>query len=81
MRVDAFDFDANSGVLANRRLAVQFPPDIGLPDRMTSDAEGMLWIAHFFGGQVSRWNPHSGCLTPDYAVGASPHLGCIPSFE
>ena len=24
---------------------------------MTCDQEGMLWIAHWAGGQVTRWNP------------------------
>jgi sugar lactone lactonase YvrE len=27
---------------------------------MTIDAQGKLWIAHFGGGQVSRWDPVSG---------------------
>ena len=27
---------------------------------MTIDAEGMLWIAHWDGWKISRWNPISG---------------------
>ena len=27
---------------------------------MTIDNEGMLWIAHWDGWQVARWDPHTG---------------------
>ena len=27
---------------------------------MTMDTEGMLWIAHWGGWQVTRWNPDTG---------------------
>jgi sugar lactone lactonase YvrE len=77
MRVDAFDFDGGSGTLTNRRPAVQIPPDMGLPDGMTSDAEGMLWIAHFFGGQVSRWNPRTGKLLGRILVPAGQVTSCV----
>ena len=29
---------------------------------MTIDTEGMLWIAHWDGWQVTRWNPATGSL-------------------
>lgn len=77
MRVDAFDFDAASGTLANRRVAVHIPADIGLPDGMTSDSEGMLWIAHFFGGQVSRWNPYTGKMLGRIVVPAGHVTSCV----
>ena len=56
----AFDFDPASGTLANRRTAVSIPEDLGFPDGMTIDAEGMLWVALWGGACVSRWNPHTG---------------------
>ncbi|UWX55233.1 SMP-30/gluconolactonase/LRE family protein [Maribacter litopenaei] len=31
-------------------------------DGMTIDSEGMLWIAHWGGWQVTRWNPETGEL-------------------
>ena len=30
------------------------------PDGMAIDVEGMLWVAHWGGGQVVRWNPATG---------------------
>ena len=60
MRVDAFDFEADSGTITNRRPAIQIPEGIGYPDGMTIDAEGMLWVALWQGWGVTRWNPATG---------------------
>ncbi len=46
----------------NERMVVTLPEDGGLPDGMTTDEEGMLWIAQWDGWQVSRWNPSTGQL-------------------
>lgn len=59
-RVDAFDYDVKSGNISNRRTVVQIPENVGGPDGMTSDSEGMIWVAHWGGWQVSRWNPYTG---------------------
>ncbi len=62
LRVDAFDFDAASGDIANRRTVISIPPGIGRPDGSTLDSEGMLWVAMFDGWSVTRWNPQTGEL-------------------
>ncbi|MGC8612581.1 MAG: SMP-30/gluconolactonase/LRE family protein, partial [Athalassotoga sp.] len=59
-RVDAFDYDIESGSISNRRTVIKIPDNSGVPDGMTSDSEGMLWIAHWGGWQVSRWDPRTG---------------------
>ncbi|MBM7568346.1 SMP-30/gluconolactonase/LRE family protein [Paenibacillus sacheonensis] len=58
--VTAFDYDASSGSIAAPRIIIDFAGEQGAPDGMTIDAEGMLWIAHWGGWQVSRWNPRTG---------------------
>jgi sugar lactone lactonase YvrE len=56
--LDAFDFDAASGSLSNRRRLITCDPDTdGIPDGMTVDAEGFLWIAYYAGGAVRRYSP------------------------
>jgi len=60
--VAAFDFDLATGTISNRRDAVRIPEADGMPDGMTIDAEGMLWVALFSGGCVARYNPVSGQL-------------------
>lgn len=58
--VFAFDYDMQTGVLSRRRVAFRIPEKEGVPDGMCIDAEGMLWIAHWDGWQVARWNPYTG---------------------
>ena len=52
----------NSGEIAGEpSICVQIPEDWdAVPDGMCMDAEGMLWIALFGGGCVTRWDPVSG---------------------
>lgn len=58
--VRAYDFDVKTGQIANERIVCQTPEEMGIPDGMAIDAEGMLWVAHFYGSRVCRWNPHNG---------------------
>jgi sugar lactone lactonase YvrE len=58
----AFDYDQRTGSICNRRVAIRIPKRAGLPDGMTLDAEGMLWVALWGGGRVTRWNPQTGIL-------------------
>jgi sugar lactone lactonase YvrE len=60
--VSAFDFDVATGAISNQRTAVNIPPEMGKPDGMTIDAEGMLWVALWEGWSISRWNPVTGTL-------------------
>jgi sugar lactone lactonase YvrE len=64
-RIDVFDFDAERGKLSNRRPLVRIAPGDGLPDGMTVDAEGYLWVALFRGGKVRRYSPGG---TPDMEI-------------
>jgi sugar lactone lactonase YvrE len=59
-QVDAFDYDINTGNIGNRRTVISVDQELGFPDGMTIDGEGMLWIAHYGGGRVTRWNPKKG---------------------
>jgi len=54
--VYAFDLSA-TGILSNRRIFVRFEDDWGYPDGMTTDARGGVWIAHWDGGRISRFDP------------------------
>jgi len=61
-KVDAFDFDIQTGNLSNKRTAVVVPSSMGKPDGMTVDREGMLWIALWNGWAVMRCDPFTGEL-------------------
>ena len=75
-QVDAFDYDEPSGAISNRRLAVTIDRQYGMPDGMTIDAEGMLWVAGWGGGQVSRWDPATGKFLETIHVPASQSSAC-----
>jgi sugar lactone lactonase YvrE len=55
--VDVFDFDLADGSLGERRRLITIPPGEGLPDGMTVDAEGGLWIALHGSGTIRRYLP------------------------
>jgi sugar lactone lactonase YvrE len=56
-RIDMFDFDLDGGEIANRRTLVEVPQAWGLPDGMTVDADGFLWVAFWGGSAVRRFDP------------------------
>jgi len=59
-QIVAFDFDDGRGAISNRRVVIQLGEEEGFPDGMTIDKEGMLWVGHWGGWQVARWNPQTG---------------------
>jgi sugar lactone lactonase YvrE len=60
--VKAFDYDLDTGMIADPRVAVTFPESLGWPDGMTSDTQGNLWVAMWGGAQITKWNPNTGKL-------------------
>ena len=61
-RVDAFDFDPDSGSLHNRRPVVAIDAASGSPDGMTIDADGNLWVALWDGAAVHSYSPGGNLL-------------------
>jgi sugar lactone lactonase YvrE len=68
--VRAFDYDLETGSIANSRVAVRAHEALGLPDGMTSDMHGNLWIAMWGGAQVIKWDPQTGRLLEQFPVPA-----------
>jgi D-xylonolactonase len=52
-----FDYDQAGGTLSNRRVFASTPPEEGLPDGMTVDAQGYVWSARWDGGCLVRYTP------------------------
>ena len=71
--VRAFDFDVDSSSISNGKPVITVPEEYGSPDGMCIDAEDMLWIAHWGGHCVRRWNPKTGEVLQKIAVEA-PHV-------
>jgi sugar lactone lactonase YvrE len=75
-RVSVFDYRLETGEISHRRLCIELPPGRGLPDGMTIDEEGMLWIAMFGGWGVSRWNPENGKMLDYFEMPAKNITSC-----
>lgn len=74
-RIDRFDCAPETGDLTNRRVFVSIPRNDGLPDGLTVDAEGDVWLALFGGSVVRRYAP-DGTLVQVVQVPASQVTSC-----
>ena len=66
----AFDYDMEQGSISNRRIAFTVLNENGNPDGMTTDTEGMVWLALWDGACIQRWDPRSGELLASYSFPA-----------
>ena len=55
-RADVFEFNAETGEIGMRRPIIDLRDCTGVPDGMTIDEEGTLWIAMCGGGEVRRYS-------------------------
>ena len=74
--VRAFDYDNATGDISNERVVISVTQAMGLPDGMAIDAEGMLWVAHFGGSAVRRWDPNTGEVLATIPVPATQITAC-----
>ncbi len=60
--IEEYSFDSDSSELILIKTLVQVPQDMGLPDGMTIDSDGNLWVAHWGGAMVCAWDSTTGDL-------------------
>lgn len=53
----AYDFDATTGTVSNRRIFVHIHDEVSQPDGLTVDAEGHIWSACWDGAKIVRYAP------------------------
>ena len=56
-RVERFDYDLATGQLGDQRLFAEIEPTDGVPDGLTVDADGGVWVCLFGGGRIRRYSP------------------------
>ena len=66
--VRVFEFDAEVGTIADGRVFCEFDPDAGLPDGLSVDEHGGVWIAGFGSGAITRHDP-SGLQVAEHRIG------------
>jgi sugar lactone lactonase YvrE len=74
-RIDAFDYDQARGEFTHRRPLAEIAPSDGVPDGLTVDAEGGIWLALHAGGAVRRYRP-DGALAAEIEVPVSSPTAC-----
>ena len=52
----AYDISAKDPTPRNRRILISYSHEEGLPDGLTVDAEGCLWVAHWGGARITRFS-------------------------
>lgn len=74
--ISGFDYDKATGNIANGKMIIKVPDDMGAPDGMTIDSQGYLWVALWGGGAVTRWDPETGELIGRIEVAAKNVSSC-----
>lgn len=59
-RIAAFDYDIETETISNKRTVIAFTKEQGMPDGMTIDTDGNLWVAMWGGGSILCCNPYTG---------------------
>jgi sugar lactone lactonase YvrE len=73
--VDVFDYDVSTGSCHDRRRLVTIDDSDGIPDGMTVDADGNLWVACFGAAAVRCYAP-SGTQVGEVAFPVSQVTSC-----
>lgn len=76
-KIQAFDYDVQTGQVANGRVVIEIPESFGWPDGMTSDTQGNLWVAMWGGAQITKWNPNTGELLEKISVPVLQPSSCV----
>jgi sugar lactone lactonase YvrE len=73
--VHAFAFDGERGTISDDRVLITVDEDVGVPDGLTVDAGGDLWVAIYGGARVNRYSPE-GALRQVLHVPAEQCTSC-----
>lgn len=75
-QVDVFDYDAPTGEISNRRCAFPTTDHDGVPDGMTIDRAGNLWVAFYDGAKVVHFERKTGETLAEIAIPAKQVTAC-----
>jgi sugar lactone lactonase YvrE len=73
--IEMFDFEPEIGSVSHRRRLINLPAAWGLPDGMTVDEEGFLWVAFWTGSALRRIAP-DGRVTSTVELPVSQVTSC-----
>jgi sugar lactone lactonase YvrE len=56
-RIASYEYDLGKGELGKETVFAEIDPSDGLPDGLTVDADGCVWVCLFSGSCVRRYRP------------------------
>jgi xylono-1,5-lactonase len=71
----AYDISPDDPHPRNRRVLISYTHEEGMPDGLTVDSEGCLWVAHWGGARITRFS-NAGLRLGAYQVPA-PHVTTV----
>lgn len=77
LAIRAFAFNAATGEIGDPRVVARIPPNRGMPDGLTVDSEGRLWVGIWGGQRVTVWDPDTGHLVEEIPIPARNVTSCI----
>jgi len=88
-KIYAFDYDLETGTATNKRILINYNTEdayknFGVPDGMTIDIEGKLWVAHYGGKCVLRIDPATKSILRQIDIPARNVTSCCfggPHFD
>lgn len=75
-KVSTYNYEESTGNISYLGTGAEIPVELGSPDGMTIDEDGMIWVAHWGGAMISRWNPYNGNLLDTIQVPAKNVTSC-----
>jgi len=73
--VTAFSYNGQTGAIKEPETLIVISPDEGMPDGMTVDSAGFLWVAVWAGAAVRRYSP-DGALVGEVRLPVSQVTSC-----
>ena len=74
--IRAYDYDVETGGISSERVIISIPEEMGFADGFTIDEEGMLWVAHYGGSRVRRWNPETATVLAEVELPTASITAC-----
>lgn len=74
-KVFVYDFDLETGAIANRQVHIDLTHQSAFPDGLTVDTEGCIWVALWDGWGIKRFDP-DGKLMDDIEVPVQRPTSC-----
>ncbi|MEM9831345.1 MAG: SMP-30/gluconolactonase/LRE family protein [Bacteroidota bacterium] len=75
-QVDCYHFDLETASIEYDREVIKIDPAIGIPDGMTIDENGNLWVAIYDGGRIIAVDPERGEIIEQIEVPAKKTSSC-----